>query len=108
MKDLSFGFISYVKATCSWTIKWIGFIALGYYTVKYFSLGFSSEGIIESRLGKLCQGVCVVLPLTGKELETNSLLYIQVCLGLVHMNAILALLIGLDYNNKEIGRKWVV
>lgn len=49
VKDLSFGFISYVKATCSWTVKWLGFIALAYYTAIYFNLKISPEGTIDSK-----------------------------------------------------------
>ncbi|XP_045118153.1 lipase maturation factor 2-like [Portunus trituberculatus] len=49
VKDLSFGFISYVKATCSWTVKWLGFIALAYYTVIYFNLKIAPDGTIDSK-----------------------------------------------------------
>ncbi|XP_042860415.1 lipase maturation factor 2-like [Penaeus japonicus] len=48
VKDLSFGFISYVKNTCSWFGKWVGFGILAYYTMAYFSLRVTPEGTIES------------------------------------------------------------
>lgn len=53
VKDLSFGFISYVKNTCSWFGKWVGFGILIYYTMAYFSLRVTPEGTIESVVGKL-------------------------------------------------------
>ena len=56
VKDLSFGFISYVKATFSWAVKWLGFIALAYYTAIYFNLKISAEGTVESNFGK-----CIIL-----------------------------------------------
>lgn len=48
VKDLSFGFISYVKNTCSWMGKWVGFGVLAYYTMAYFSLRVTPQGTIES------------------------------------------------------------
>lgn len=50
VKDLSFGFISYVKNTCSWIFKWIGYGILAYYTMAYFSLRVTPEGTIESAI----------------------------------------------------------
>lgn len=52
VKDLSFGFISYVKSTCSWLLKWVGYAALAYYTMAYFSLRLTPKGTIESTMGK--------------------------------------------------------
>ncbi|XP_069177985.1 lipase maturation factor 2 isoform X1 [Procambarus clarkii] len=50
VKDLSFGFISYVKSTCSWLGKWVGFGVLAYYSMAYFSLRFTPQGTIESTI----------------------------------------------------------
>ncbi|KAK4309275.1 hypothetical protein Pmani_019088 [Petrolisthes manimaculis] len=50
VKDLSFGFISYVKSTSSWLLKWVGYGALAYYTMAYFSLRFTPQGTIESTM----------------------------------------------------------
>ncbi|KAK7086730.1 Lipase maturation factor 2 [Halocaridina rubra] len=50
VKDLSFGFISYVKSTISSVGKWIGYGVLAYYTMAYFSLRATPEGTIESTI----------------------------------------------------------